>query len=241
MISTPTLHPLPAEPPAGIGAGRSRVRVFIVVGHEFVRRSLAALIDSEEDMGCCGGMEGPAGVTEALCRYRPDLVVVDMSLRRGIGLELIQMVRAFDPHVRILALALGRSTDDMSPILDAGVEACVREMDTAVRIVEAIRRAYSGPMLLDQAGAGWTAPRPLQRATPHCRTHLGATEREIVELIGLGVPARQIAARLGLSVPMIAIHRRRIRAKLRVLTATQFVDFCFRWVQQRRAGASAGR
>jgi DNA-binding NarL/FixJ family response regulator len=230
-----------AAPPDYIGdtpGRRPRIRVLVIVEHEFVRRGIAALINFEKGMVCCGEGDGSADVTAALTRCQPDLVLVDLALRQGNGLKLIQAIREAAPHIRIVALAAGESTNEISRVIDAGAAACVRKLETAPRVIMAIRRAYAMRSHLDRPEGGWAAHDAPHHGPGRRSGHrLDETEREIVKLIGQGIPARGIAVRLGLSIPMVDAHRRRIRAKLNVLTATQLVAFCVRWVQQRRDDA----
>lgn len=214
----------------------------IVDPHEFVRRGLATVIDAEPDLKCCGAVDGRWPLREVLAQTKPAVVLVDVSPRRGRGLEIIREIRAFDAGIRILALAIYRPPADVAAILRAGAEACLRKLDLASRLLRAIRR---GPSVRARAAAVRPPLAPSRRATTSgWSRQFDETEREIMKLVGRGVPARAIAVRLGISVSTVEARRRRIREKLKVITATQFVEFCVRWVQQSggsKAGASAKR
>lgn len=224
----------------GAEGNRQRlIRVCIIDHHDFVRRGLAALIDTEPDMTCCGELDGESSVRDALRRLKPDVVLVDVSRRSGRGLQLIQEVRAIDPQIRVVALSMDRSPAHRSRMIDAGAETCVAKLDLARRVLQAIRRAHGSRAYGNGARFGRSEGSIDVPSTRH-RTQLGETEWQIVELIGRGVPARAIAVRLGLSVQAVEAHRSRIRDKLKVLTGPELVEFCVGWVQRRRGDACSG-
>ncbi len=233
-----TLHPRAAALPSPGRQGEPRIqevstRVLVVDNHEFVRRGLAALIDAEEDMVACGAVACDANAVDAVVRLRPDVVIIDVSLARGMGLELIQRIRRCGLGCRIVALAMIERPELVEQIFDAGAAAFVRKTDLAARILETIRRSGNGRRqeeAVERSGAEGTA----RHSSGHSGRCLEPLEREIVEMIGCGIPTRAIAIRLGISVSLVEAYRRRIRSKLNFPTGTQLVEFCVRWAERNR-------
>lgn len=186
-------------------------------------------------MKCCGALDAGTVAFAEISRRKPDLVMIDVSLRRGRGLELVQRIRRRHPHVRIVAIGMYQKPDDVAQVFNAGAEACVRKLELAPRVLQAIRHTHGVRSRRD--GASTVAAAKNGRRAAGRR--LEGIEAEIAELIGRGAPGRAIAMQLGLSVHAVESYRRKIRAKLEMPTATQFVDFCVSCVQRRRGdGAS---
>ena len=83
----------------------ARRRVFLVDDHPLVRDWLAGLVAAEPDLQLCGQAEDAAAALAAVPQARPDIVVLDLSLPRGSGLELLKDLRAQFPTVRLLVLS----------------------------------------------------------------------------------------------------------------------------------------
>jgi len=207
-------------------------RVLIVDNHDLVRRGLAALINAEDDMASCGEVACNASAVDAVMQLRPDVVIIDVSLSRGTGLELIQRIRKCATGSRIVALAMTDRPELVERIFDAGAAAFVRKTDLAARVLEAIRRSQAG--LRQGNGRRIGAEGMSGHVAGRGDRVLDPLEREIVEMIGRGIPSRAIAVQLGMSGTMVEGYRKRIRSKLNFPTATQLVQFCVRWVEQNR-------
>src|SRR5438045_8301412 len=87
-------------------APRVKAKVLVVDDHALVRRGLSTLIGSEPDLEVCGEAADPAEALTRLHAHQPDLMIVDLSLQNGHGLDLIRQVRARDERVRVLLLAM---------------------------------------------------------------------------------------------------------------------------------------
>lgn len=228
--TTPHAPPLPRRKLTGARPGRPpEIRVLIVDDNAFVRRALAAMIDAEPDMACCGAFPATGVTVDELVRCRAGLVLIDVSVRRGPGLELVQELRRRRPAIRIVALAIDEKPGDVARVFDAGAEACLRKLELAPRVLRAIRRTHrkqnsTGPDRT--AGSGRvTAAGPLR---------LVGTEAEVAELIGRGAPGRAIAIELGLSLTAVEACRRRLRERLHMPSGSRLVEYCVQWVREQR-------
>jgi len=224
--------------PRGERIKKTRTRVVIIDNHELVRRGLAALINAEADLVSCGEVACTESAMETVGRSRPDVVLVDVSMTRGVGLQVIQGIRKHDPAVRIVALAMSDKPELVERVFSAGAAAFVMKTDVAARVLEAIRRkprqGEARPGAVDEpARAAHPAGARPERA-------LDPVEREIVGMIGRGIPTKAIAMRTGMSVAMVEGYRRRIRSKLNFPTASQLVQFCVRWVERARLPVRGG-
>src|SRR5215207_9379616 len=90
-----------AEPTTNV-----KSRVLIVDDHALVRRGLATMIGDEPDLEVCGEAGDPVEALTQLGVVRPDVAVIDLSLRNGHGLDLIRQIKARDPGIRMLVLSM---------------------------------------------------------------------------------------------------------------------------------------
>src|SRR5690606_34395989 len=118
--------------------------------HALVRRGLTALINSEPDMEVCGEAEDSASATNEISKLRPDLVVVDISLKGNSGIELIKNVKVMDPKIQIVVLSMHDESVYALRVLKAGARAYVMKQDVADKVMEAIRRIRKGQLYVSE-------------------------------------------------------------------------------------------
>lgn len=204
-------------------------RVVILENHDLVRRALETLVNAESDMVTCGATACTESAFALVADARPDVVIVDVAVTRGAGLHLIQKIRGEFPAVRIVALAVNERPELSEQVFTAGAAALVVKSELAARLLGAIRRGQGiGPVSApteDEAVAAGASDDMIER-------RLAPLERQILELIGRGIPTRAIAIRLGISVATAEACRRELRHKLNFPSAAQLVEFCVQWVER---------
>src|SRR5258708_28385286 len=84
----------------------TKARIMIVDDHALVRRGLATLIGDERDLEICGEAADTVEAVAQVTTLKPDLVIVDLSLKTGHGLDLIKQLRAHDENIKILVLSM---------------------------------------------------------------------------------------------------------------------------------------
>jgi len=201
-----------AEEPA------EKVRVMLVDDHEVVREGLKALVESTGEME----VVAQAGtVAEAVLRARswhPDVIVMDVRMPDGTGVEACRDIRAEDPSAKVLMLTSFSDDKALFDSIMAGAAGYVLKQIRGQDLLDAVRRVAAGESLLDPAitaqvlerirnpDAG-TDPR-LARLTP--------TERRILDQIASGATNRQIGDELGLAEKTIKNYVSTILSKLQV-------------------------
>jgi DNA-binding NarL/FixJ family response regulator len=222
----------------------TKTRVYIVDDHAMVRRGLAAMIAAESDLELCGEAEDCATATSEVSRLRPDVAVVDISLRGNSGIELIKNIRVMDPGIRIVVLSVHDESIYALRALRAGAKAYVMKLDQPGKVIDAIRKVRLGRMYVSERVGSQMLNR-LTKGTEEMGDSpvagLSDRELEVVMLIGSGLATREIAARLHVSVKTVETHRAHIKTKINLGTGTQLVQFCVRWVEDsKRLAASRG-
>jgi DNA-binding NarL/FixJ family response regulator len=208
-------------------------KVLIVDDHPSVREGLASRISRQDDLQVCGEAADIADALEAVETTRPDVVVVDISLKTGNGIDLIKRIKARDGSIRMLAFSMYPDSLYAERALRAGALGYINKENTTGRILDAIRSVRDGEIYLSEE----TTKRLLNRTVGRLETtrlslveSLSNRELEIFELLGEGLTTNQIAARLHLSVYTVNTYRRRIMQKRSLQNAAELVNAAAQWV-----------
>jgi DNA-binding NarL/FixJ family response regulator len=213
----------------------AKTRIFIVDDHPLLRRGLAELINREPDMVFCGEAEDSPSALKAISQIKPDLVIVDISLKGYNGIELIKNIKAFDSKIQILVLSMHDESIYAMRVLKAGAKAYVMKQEVVDKVMEAVRRIRAGKVFVSERVASRMLDQVVVGGDPAPDSPvdlLSDRELEIVNMIGSGLPTREIAAKLHISIKTVESHRARIKEKLNLQNAIQLVQFCVRWVEE---------
>jgi DNA-binding NarL/FixJ family response regulator len=220
-----------------------KYRVMLVDDHPMVRRGVADVIAREADLELCGEA---ADVTEALAeveRAKPDIVVVDLSLKTGHGIELIEKIKARDSEVKTLVSSMHDEALFAERVLRAGAMGYITKQEPPEMLVKAIRQVlrgevYLSPRMTNRLLRRVTAGTPADEDPVH---GLSNREVEVYEMIGQGLTIQQIAMRLQLSPKTVETHREKIKQKLNVKNSAELNRRAVQWVLERGwTGTSAG-
>jgi len=215
----------------------ARRRIFLVDDHPLVREWLASMVALEPDLEVCGQAEEAATALAAVPQARPDLMVVDLSLPRGSGLDLIKNMQAEFPAVRLLVLSMHDEASVAERAFRAGAHGYAVKRESGPRIIDGIRtvlegKFYASPSLTAQlagrmfggAAHGGGSPEDL----------LSDREIEVFRLRGQGRSPKEIADRLGVSVKTVASYDARIKEKLGLADAGELMREAVLWHDRQR-------
>jgi DNA-binding NarL/FixJ family response regulator len=197
------------------------IRVLVADDHAVVReglRTFLSLQDGIEVVGEAG--DGEAAVREAEIR-RPDVILMDLVMPRLDGVGAMRELRRRMPECRVIVLTSYAQDDRLLPAIQAGAAGYLLKDAEPREIARAVRAAHAGEALLAPAIAARlvaaiaqpAGARPTQRLTPR--------EREVLALIGRGLPNKRIARELGVSEKTVKTHVGHVLAKLGVTDRTQ--------------------
>lgn len=217
------------------GSTTDKRRVLIVDDHPIVRQGLRSLVDQEEDLFVCGEAGSAAEALKAVSALKPDLLLVDISLKGPDGLELTKSVRALEPDLPILIVSMHDESLYAERVLRAGANGYIMKEEVAQNVVHAARKVLSGDIYISDR-----MRQKILRGVAGQRNHpasssierLSDRELEVFRLIGQGHGTRQIAEDLHLSVKTIETYRAHIKEKLGLSNATELVRQAVQWVEQ---------
>ena len=128
-------------------------RVFLVDDHPFVRRGLTVLVDFEPDLEVCGEAEDMIQALAGIRDLRPDIAIVDLSLKNGSGLDLISQLRDECPRVRILVVSMHDQAHWIARALRAGAQGYLTKDESPDELINALRETLRGKRYLSARAA----------------------------------------------------------------------------------------
>jgi DNA-binding NarL/FixJ family response regulator len=223
-------------------AKRREARILIVDKHPFVREGLRRIIADQDDLLVCAETDTVNGALAAIDATCPQVVIADLSLNQGDGIELVREVHANHPQLPILVLSVHDEAIYAERLLSVGANGYLTKQATIEQILYSLRRVIDGGICVSETVAtnlirGSAANAKYRPADPIDR--LSSREHQILHLVGTGMSTREIARSFNLNVKTIESHRQRIKAKLNLRSGTQLVQFAIKWVVGGNAGASS--
>lgn len=192
-------------------------------------------------MEICGEAADAETALAEIARVRPDIAVVDLSLRGASGIELLKHVRELDAGIGVVVLSMRPESAYGLRSLSAGARGYIPKQDAPEKIVEAIRRIHAGGLFASRELSASLLQRIQTRNTRDAANpvaDLTDRELEIAELVGEGSTTNEIAVKLHVSRKTVQAHRTEMKRKLRLDTSAQLVNFCVRWFQEHGSGAA---
>ena len=216
------------------GAGGRPARVLLVDDHPVVRHGLLQLLARQADLEACGEADNSVEALELYDDLRPDVVIADISLRDGNGLEFIKELKARDPGARILVSSIHDDLLYAERVLQAGAMGYINKQEPTSRMVEAVRAVLAGQVVLSPM----VTERLLGRAmgSPGIEQSpvntLSDRELEVFELLGQGLTSAQIAEKLNVKQKTVETYREKIKRKLNLENGNQLIQHAVQWVLQ---------
>ena len=184
--------------------------VLLVDDHDLIRDGLTGVFSAQPDMEVLGAA---ATVAEAIAMYderRPQVVVTDLQLQDGTGLDVVRHVRRDDDRVGLVVLTMHSGDDQIFAAMQAGASAFVGKDAPSTEVVKAARHAAVSPRSFLCAGL---AQAMMRRASGES-TRLSDREHHVLLLLADGLSAAEIAPRLHLSESTVKSHVAKIYQKL---------------------------
>ncbi|MEW6635499.1 MAG: response regulator transcription factor [Actinomycetota bacterium] len=210
-------------------------RIFLVEDHASFRQTMALVFDMEKDFETVGQAGSVAAAREALAALDggADVAIVDLTLPDGEGIELIEDLRAANPHCATLLLTASVERSDHARAVEAGAAGILHKSADVEEILEAVRVLAEGRTLLSSEEiiellrlAG--RDRERDREARANIERLTAREREVLQALAEGLSNKEIARKLHVSVDTERTHMMNILNKLGVHSRLQALLFAAR-------------
>jgi DNA-binding NarL/FixJ family response regulator len=209
-----------------------RKRVFLVDDHPLVREGLTDLINRQDDLIVCGEAEDSAQAIAGIAKMRPDVALIDISLKNESGLELVKNLESQFPLVALIVLSMHDEALYAERALRAGARGYVMKRETTKNVLASIHRVLEGGVyvserVVDSMARKLSSSRKAAASSPIER--LSDRELEIFRLLGQGRTTSQIAEDLHLSLKTVQAYCARAKEKFEVNSLGELLRAAIRW------------
>jgi two-component system response regulator NreC len=192
----------------GQGGART-ISVVLVDDHAVVRGALKALLDGQDDLEVVAEATDLDSARAAVGESKPDVLILDVNLPDGLGVDAVAGLREEAPDTEIVLLTMERDLTLARRAIEAGARGYLFKDAAHLELIEAVRQASDGREYLPQSVTAG-----LNKDDEDERPLLSPRETEVLRLMALGHTNREIAEQLSLSVRTVETHRAHIQQKL---------------------------
>lgn len=194
------------------------LKVLIAEDHEVVREGLKILISADPGMEVAGEAETGQMAIRMAKKLQPDVVLMDLAMPRGNGLDAARDIRREVPASKVLVLSAYKDEETVQRVIEAGVSGYMTKHSAADELLTAIREVGQGKSYYCSAIVGKLRSRQRQSfqngQALASAPRLTPREQEVLVLIARGQPNKEIAFTLGVSIKTVEKHRQSVMDKL---------------------------
>lgn len=208
------------------------IRLLLAEDHPVVRAGLEELLGSEPDIAIVAAVGDGAAAVDAVAEHDPDIALLDVTMPVMDGIEATRRIAGASPRTRVLILTASADRDQMLRAVDAGALGYLLKDAAPAELIDGVRAAARGHSpLAPKVARELLADRREARAP-----QLTGREREVLALVGEGMPNKLIARRLEISEKTVKAHLTRVYSEIGVTDRTQAAL----WAQRHGIGAGGG-
>jgi DNA-binding NarL/FixJ family response regulator len=208
-----------------------KIRVVIVDDHRLFRAGVRAELG--DDIDVVGEAEDVASAVSVIAEATPDVVLLDVHLPGGGGVEVLRQVLPGAPDVRFLAVSVSDAAEDVIGTIRAGARGYVTKTISGADLADAVKRVAGGDVVFSPRLAGFVLDAFAATDAPSIDPELDALtqrEREVLRLIARGYAYKEIAKELFISVKTVETHVSSVLRKLQLSNRHELT----RWATDRR-------
>ena len=205
------------------------VRVFVADDHAIVREGLKRIVGDAQDFVVAGEAADGTEVMRVVRDTDFDVLVLDLSMPGRSGMELIKLVKAEKPKLRILVLSMHQETQYAVRAIKSGASGYLTKESAPAQLEQAIRKIAAGGAYISSEVAEQLALGAMPggaEAAPH--EALSDREFQVFRLLVAGDAVSDIAGKLNLSVKTVSTHKANLMQKLGLANATDLVRYALR-------------
>ncbi|HYH59674.1 MAG TPA: response regulator transcription factor [Thermoleophilaceae bacterium] len=199
------------------------LRIAVADDHAVVREGIRLLLDAEADLTVVAEADDSDGALRAVRGHKPDVLVLDLSLRESDALDAIPAIKADAPETAIIVLTMHGDATVAREVMRAGAAGFLLKDSAGEELVRAVRAVAEGSTYVQPDIGGQIAA--LDTYEPNRLREISEREVEVLRLVALGHTSREVADMLVLSVRTVETHRRHLQEKLECETRAELVRF----------------
>ena len=211
------------------------IRVLLVEDHETVREGLRLLLDSQPDIEVVGEAANGKLAIEYSGRFRPQVVIMDLSMPEVNGLAATQAIKRESPETAVVALTRHDDAAFVDELKKAGASAYVLKQSPSRELLDAVRTAAGGGSYLDASLRERTLPSTDEEANRGRRSPaVSDREKHVLRMMAVGHSNKEIAQALGITIKTVEVHKANAMRKLRLRGRIDVVRFAILhgWLQE---------
>jgi two-component system invasion response regulator UvrY len=190
------------------------IRVFVADDHAVVRRGMLQILEEVPDMVSAGEAGTGREVLRAMQKHDCDVLVLDISMPDGSGLEVLKQLRTLRPDLRVLILSMYPEKQYALRALKTGAAGYLTKESAPDELIAAIRKVARGGRYITQSLAERLAGELADKVEKEPHETLSDREYQVMTMLATGKSVTDIATELSLSVKTVSTYRARILEKL---------------------------
>jgi DNA-binding NarL/FixJ family response regulator len=207
-------------------------QVFIVDDHPLVREWLSNLLRQSDNLTVCGQAETAVDGLAMMLQTPPDVAIVDLSLQRSSGLDLIKDLAEQLPATQVVVLSMHEEIFYVERAFRAGAKGYVTKRESTEQIVEAVREVAAGRVYASRPMLGKLAARITAGTMNASVEILSDRELDVYSRLGSGHSTRRIAEDINVSIKTVQAYCARIKDKLGYSDGPELVRDAVRWMDR---------
>ncbi|MBF0429922.1 MAG: response regulator transcription factor [Fibrobacteria bacterium] len=204
--------------------------IILVDDHPIVRQGLKLILEQEKSYSVDWEAEDAMGAINSIKQNKPDIAIIDISLKNISGLELIKWIQKLDFKVTVLVVSMHDEAIYAERAIKAGARGYVMKQEASETIIQALKQIEKGKTYISQSIKSRLDMDMFQKnaVTPYIGA-LTDRELEVFQLFGQGFKVKQIAEKLLLSPKTIETHQSNIKEKLHLDSASALTKAAIAW------------
>jgi two-component system response regulator NreC len=205
-----------------------KIRVMIVDDHALLREGLATLIKGQRDMALVGQADSGVKAVALAATAKPDVVLLDLAMPEGPGLDAIPGIKSVHPAARVLVMTMYDDLERLQAVMNAGGAGFITKSAAGAELLTAIRAVNGGKsyFAISLNGAGRDAmPLGLNPVPLSVDPTLSGREKEVLTRVAGGLTNKEIAHELRISVKTVETYRSRFVEKLGLRSRAEVVRY----------------
>jgi DNA-binding NarL/FixJ family response regulator len=204
------------------------INLVIADDHAIVREGLKRIVAGADDMQVVGEAADGTQVMQRVRELDFEVLVLDLSMPGRSGMELIRLVRAERPKLRILVLSMHQELQYAVRAIKSGASGYLTKESAPAQLEQAIRKIAGGGAFVTPEVAEQLALGAMPGSESHPHETLSDREFEVFRLLAAGVSVTEIASRLKLSVKTVSTHKANLMQKMGLQNASELIRYAIR-------------
>ena len=209
------------------------IRILLADDHDLMREGIRSMLESHANFEVCAEAKDGIEATEKAVEYRPDVVILDVTMPKMNGLEASRRITKQLPETQVLIFTIHDSEDMVRETLDAGAHGYVLKSEAPTHLAAAVEAVAQRDLYFSSGISNFVIDSLINSGSGSTEGSiqeipLTAREIEVLRLLARGNSNKEIATTLFISVRTVETHRRTIHKKLKLNSVAELVRYAIR-------------